>query len=752
MPFTIPNIRISPEQCFLHTQPELYRDLIDIIDIFEHMSTEAQRDLPKSWIDRYVSEGEYNIYLTGGRAFHLVLNALKPELKGLFWDILDWNLLEKIYAGNCDYDIQCCWKNKVMIKRFDQVMLRSFDAMKHRIEANHAAESHDTLTCSNGIIDISWIQQPSSRIDIMNTAFRINLISGEVECLTEAGFKLLINEHQIDVPHIMHYIQQPKQNRALSKMTFTERNMAKAFALNFMLSPHTKEALEFATRKRAYAKKLQIYNDEKFADLRKKFDENKMVHMDALAGIRTQLWLERILFQHRKNTQILMPSLSHIPAASTSDILINIKLIIGINRQPRDQSEAIELYLRDTLEYYMAPTKLQDLIKALEALPSDENIYAKGLALCNKAYEKMLPKSLVQKKSNVQPTPTVQPSETTKDKTDNSTKTPLITSPSYKRFPNKQTLSLEQTTIQYIQAKLKPETLKKIENNHNDEYGIAYMNASDNFDALMARREFYPRSGLTNRGHFIANEVCKVLRTDPRIKFPTDFQKRTVGSVFGILSLIPLAGLYNYYVTPENSDAMYNWKVIFNVTTFIFAYKTGLYRASTIGEDMMNRCGLDHFMITLSYSLDVHKEKPDKNTHYTILCALGLCVIYGLEFYDENSTQMIRESGNLFLEDPMLAAGIAKVMDCSYSDHWNETPIYVRISNMLKALATLDVKDLLLVLTYPIFSITGITPEEIQKDLERDLPFIRTLAEPMKPANHNVAQYATKHPRPNPRK
>lgn len=735
MPYPLPNLRITPEQCF--TDPKIYAQMADIIDLFLYMSTEAYPGLPKSWIDRFINNGEYNIYLTGGRAFHIVLNALKSKLNSPFWELFNWSLMDKLYAETCDYDIQCCWKNKVKLQRIDDVMLNTFNMMKQSIRAYTSTEASDTLFCSNGLIDIAWIQQPVNRIDFMNTSFRINLISGEVECLSEAGFKLLTHANQIDVPDIMKYIEQPKQCRALSKMTFSERTMAKAFKLNFILSDHTKEALDYATRKRSYAKILQSYNQQKFAKLRENHDDNKLAYINELAGNGSQSWLERILLQNRKNSEKFMPSLSHIPAANTGDILNNIKLIIGFNRKPRDQGDAIEIYLKDTLEYYISHAKLQELITELETLPSENNIYHKGLALCKKSLERMQPKSPVQ---------TSPKSEPIKKEGNPTCASTVITSRIYQR-KTKDISFKKLVRIKEIQHRITPNNISVFCDNLEAEYVKAYYDASVNFHRFINKtisdeRDVFYRLPIGERNRL--GEIRAILREDTNIHFASELQKLATGMTYAVIVVMTIHMTQRYFEEPSDCEPQDSYiMLLFKVLAFFVMFMIGIFRSNSISLRFLRYCGLDDNMRGLSQAFDKFQENSTDENHYKILIYVGMCIKFALDFMRDNEAPMISSQGSLFLKNPDMALGIERLARDIREKSWGEASRDALICVQLQAFAELDIKDLVLILSRPAPSLKGDTLEEIREELQDMLPALR---QSTSQANHNGAQYETKHP------
>lgn len=723
MPYIIPKLTIKPDQCFEDSTEQHRQTLLDIIDIFKEMNHTGFKDLPLGCgIDKFIEKNAFNIYLTGGRAYYLVLKALKPRLSGVFWESFDWTLCEQLYSQNRDYDIQCCWRDEVIVRSFDEIMRLNFRFMKERIRAHYTHESQDTLSCSSDDIDIVWIQKTVKQLDSMNNQFRINLLTHEVECLSEEGLRLFIHEHQVDIPLIEEYIKHPNKNRAMSKMTFAIRNSAKALLNKFIYSPKTQAAFVLATQNRAYAQMINSYAKAKIQELMNDKEDTKLKYMTVLAGSDDLPWVERILKQDRKNRKEETPSLAYIPAATAIEILNNIQRLIEVNRDSRYQAEAIDLYFKNSLRFHISEDTLKTVAEALEHHALRDVLFKKHVTnLKNLLSKKTEPSSPSPASSNGSSGTTATAGPSNEPKTTQPMGSPPLT-PAYsnRAIPVHKVSRNRKDLVAELQKNIQAQGIDLFKKDLNYIYESFYYDCSMKNkwdDYKNSHFAPYLNSSMTRKYQARIKDLANTLITDERLAGISMFDRSCIMIFYTLIGICTYNFVFRYasnLIPNIGQDNLSRETAFCFESCFVICFMIlGIRMAHSPNQSMIALFGLNDCCKNFSEGMTTYQENKSDQTLYDTLYMLGMILIYNSDLHDVGEVGAFNKSAALFLKDPSLKPGLQS-LTC-FVHQYKKTDRSKVIRLILMTLVEFNIKEITHILRDPRLKLSSLDINEIRQ-------------------------------------
>ncbi|MFI4956895.1 MAG: hypothetical protein ACHQAX_06790 [Gammaproteobacteria bacterium] len=360
MPYHIPDLTIDLETCLAGADETTKKQFEALIVLFN-----ALKDIPENKCEQYyykksIEQEQFNFYLVGGRASFLVLNALhhQGKLKGPFWDKFNWVAFENRLADNNDFDTQFAFDQPNRIMFPNDIHLGPFITSASSAiggpppETKGADNKH--ISCSNKIIDVAIQLKSIDTIDITNTSFRINLLTGKVSCFSQEGFELLINKNIVDMPKLIDYMipSERKKRADYSKILFMLRNFEKFISAGFILSE--KNQLWLETKINMNYGLFKQYAEKKINKLKREHGEDKLFHFENILGKSPTSWMLNLASLSLKNEE-----------SRTQAMMLSSKKTISEEDIPSIQSK-----LTEHSDLPNEHTKCTDKSKPLSSPPS----------------------------------------------------------------------------------------------------------------------------------------------------------------------------------------------------------------------------------------------------------------------------------------------------------------------------------------------------------------------------------------------
>jgi hypothetical protein len=705
MPYKIPGLNIDWNTCLAQADEPTQKQFEAIRDLFNSLKNIEEKDCEHYFFKTLIEKGHFSFYLVGGRATFLVLNTLNQQgrLRGSFWENFDWTSFQARLAKDNDFDIQFALNEKERIWFPHDVHLSTFmDNISAAIkgtppETKGVDKKH--IACNNDMIDVATQIKNTDSLDITNTTFRINLITGEVTCFSKSGLDLLIYQHTVDMPNLSTYMvpSKRKQRADFSKIVFMLRNFEKFISSNFVLSDANRSILSVKLNMDYNA--FKKYLEKKIQRLKHANGDSKTNSLVKTLGDNSDVWIQNLVLLSDENKSKTTITFTARPASTLEEILSHVEYIKKLNQTDTVNKSQMVLFIQDVLKTCIL-LKEEDL----DGIYNNLTGYTNALSLISKKKENMRKKSLSPEPSPI----SNEPQPATEASSVKETWQPSV--PPKRKYRN----TVEDEKIDLVKPLVAEQLHQAISENE---------------------KLFYKAYKIRSFNLPIPNEFKKIGANlgkagKPPLANPKDAYAFAT-NIFWV-SIIMLTLLF-CYLTPNQNQKIYHdpksqlvclFMAAISVLLGCLSYNYALLPNHAILAEM----GLEHNLELL------HTQAIDRRTETLDLrLAFALVIYYGaiLNVYTKNEPAI-----KLLVSEKLdkSAEGISSLIHNLFALHALPSKKYQFICDISNALTTLDKKSIFLILEQSQFEFNRHTSFEEMKTT------FHTLADTLKANKRMAAQ------------